>query len=461
MIFEYATSLQSGLGVYITPCLEVVLNIVTDKHSSDLRFSASHAIPALFEAALDACHSHSAQLSPDLMQQLLELILTKLTEAIQGEINSTARECAVEALRDVLELCYHSGVEQPDGTYVNGVCAPSLEMTIAVMTELLQKCQESVRRRAEKEQAILRNEGLDTEDREGYATELEVEEDLLTTLVETMSEFFKIHRQALMPFIDQHVAPHFAPYLSSTQPKALQVISVCLVDDIIEYGGPEACQKYIPHCLPIFLKNTSLKSSAHTSGLRQCSVYGLAQALRMAPEICLTQLNQILPALVGLVTAAAERDEDDEEGDNEGITENAVFGLGFLLTTPLYRTHLPSADLFQILNLWLESLPLTADPVEAKISLSQLCDLLEHAGEQQELCAVVMGLQYEHLPNLLRIFAVVFESEQTVNEEGKPHPHTSQRLKIIFEQWKHSEISGVMERALVELTSEQQQVLLR
>jgi hypothetical protein len=462
MIYEYASSLQGTLGDYITPCLEVVLNLVTDKHSSDLRFSASHAIPALFKAALDA--SCRLQLFPiTQMQSLLEMILMKLMEAITGEINATARECAVEALRDVIEICYESGtVQNSDGIYSNWqICLPSLDMSLTILKELLLKCQESLLRRGEKERAILRNEGLDAEDRDSYAVELEVEEDLITAIIQTISEFFKIHRSELMPFVDQHVAPHFASYLSPTQPQALQVIAVCLLDDILEFGGPEACQKFLPHVLSVFIQN--LKPSTALL-LRQCSCYGLAQALRNdpTPSICEAYLETLVPALIEVATA----DEAQEE-ENEGLTENAVFALGFILLSPTYRSHIPPETLMKILLLWLDSLPLTADFVESKISLRQLCELLE----SPELSAVVLGgSEFRNLPTLLRIFADIFltvsemKNEENANDPKNclVHLETYERIKRIYYQFQQTEeISSCIRGggALGQLTDEQQQIL--
>lgn len=450
MIFEYANSLEGYLGDYILPSLEVMLNMVTDKHSSDLRISASQAIAPLFKAVMDnSVRFH--QIPTDQVPALLDLVLSKLLETIRGEINSSARESSVEALRDVVEACYESGNQQPDGRYSDWVCAPTLESSMAIISELVLKCHESVQRRAEKEQAIVRNEGLDAEDRETYATELESEEDLLSCLVEVISEFFKIHRNNLMPFVDQNVAPHFAPYLAPSHPKTLQVVSVCLLDDIIEYGGDQACQKYLPHSINTFLKN--LKSSHLV--LRQCSAYGLAQGLRRAPIICEGYLNSIIPALLD----AAMTNSDEEE--NEGIIENAIFGLGFVLVTPSYRNIVPPQNLHEILNLWLESLPLTADNVESKISLLQFCELLEDS----ELVHVVLGASLENLPSVIRIIADVFIAYQQAEASGDiknciVHPDTMLRVRNIWEQWKQNQqISSCMESFLRNLTPQQQQVL--
>lgn len=100
-----------------------------------------------------------------------------------------------------------------------------------------------------------------------------------------------------------------------------QVVAICMIDDIIEFGGVEA-HKYIPQTLDTFLANLS---SDHPV-LRQSSAYGIAQAIRFAPELCAGQLSEIVSALMDVVAC----DEAKEE-ENEGTTENALFALGIIL----------------------------------------------------------------------------------------------------------------------------------
>lgn len=77
--------------------------------------------------------------------------------------------------------------------------------------------------RQEKEDEFARNEGLEDEDREAFAEELEEEEDLLINLVDVIGQLVKLHGAALMPLIDASVVPSFAPFLAPDKPAALQV----------------------------------------------------------------------------------------------------------------------------------------------------------------------------------------------------------------------------------------------
>ena len=103
---------------------------------------------------------------------------------------------------------------------------------------------------------------------------------------------------------------------------------MCMLDDVIEFGGSEA-KKYVPHCLPVFLRN--MTSEHHI--LRQSSLYGLAQSLRYAPDDCVPVCAQIVPALVATIHNPLAKEED-----YEGSTENALFALGIICHNPVYRS---------------------------------------------------------------------------------------------------------------------------
>jgi hypothetical protein len=235
-----------------------------------------------------------------------------------------------------------------------------------------------------------------------------------------------------------------------------------MVDDVIEFGG-SAAHKYVPQALQVFLPNIR---SDHAV-LRQCSVYGIAQALRKAPQLCVEHLHSIVPALVQCVGSPAAKDED-----NEGTTENAIFALGIIYNSPMFR---PSGEAAggaaaawggvgtqQVAGIWLQGLPLRADEQEAKAAHSQLCDAVE-TGD-----AFILS----HLSHLLRIFAdILAEAGGSGSGSGSggssggneadlslAHPQTVARVQAIARQMVQGGGSGVGE-CMSALTPSQRQAL--
>lgn len=221
MIFEFAKSLKGHLKSYLVPCIQSLLTMITDKNSADVRSSSCLALSKIFDAFLDATKSQFVTV--DTLSEVLSASLGKLLEALKGEISCTARACGAESLRDILYACYSSGVESSDGTYSGPLCLPDLEISTAIAQELLQLCGDSISRKQVKEQEFASNEGLEVEDREAFAEELEEEEDSLTNLVDAIGQLLKLHGESFMPFFDQVVSPAFAPYLSTSQPESMQV----------------------------------------------------------------------------------------------------------------------------------------------------------------------------------------------------------------------------------------------
>merc|ERR1712000_694093 len=109
--------------------------MVTDRHSSDVRSSASLALSKLFEAALDSCTRGC--LTRDTMQNIMNSCVSTLLGAIKGEVNSVARSCAVESLRDILQACFESGEEMPDGSRFQFVCRPEFDFCCTSVRDML------------------------------------------------------------------------------------------------------------------------------------------------------------------------------------------------------------------------------------------------------------------------------------------------------------------------------------
>jgi hypothetical protein len=99
---------------------------------------------------------------------MLTACIDKLLESLKGEINPTARACAAETLRDVLNACFTSGKEQVDGSRIGLLCQPNEASALTITKALLSRSNECVKRRREKEAGFLKNEGLEADDKDAF-----------------------------------------------------------------------------------------------------------------------------------------------------------------------------------------------------------------------------------------------------------------------------------------------------
>jgi hypothetical protein len=441
------------LKSYITPSLDAVCTLATEKHSSDVRSSAALGISAVFIAAVDA--AKKGFVGVEAISPVMQRCMAKLVETLKGEFKTVARACSAEAMRDILEACYETGTDNPDGTRGAPVCAPDLSQAAYLVTELLNCCGEAIARRQEKVAAFSSNETVEEDDKEALEEELEGEEELLANLVDAMGQLIKIHGEAFMTVIDSTVATAFAPFLSPTQAAPLQIVATCMIDDIIEFGGA-AAGKYIPPSLGLFLNNLSSTDAV----LRQSSSYGIAQIARLHPEHLASQFGAILQALVGLITSSEARNDD-----NEGTTENALFAIGSLLSNSALRAQgaidWGSCQPVHLASLWLKNLPLSADVKEAKLAHRQLCSMIE-GGD-----TAIIGENFSNLTEILRVFGKILascETDSSTMTTGSPesdmaHPETIGRVQHLLKMFTSSIPQPVLQDAYSKVGPNEQRTL--
>jgi hypothetical protein len=451
MLFDFAANLKEHLGGFLQPALQALLPMVTNKHSSDIRSAASLALGKVFEAYVH-CGSKGI-ISPETQTTAMNVSIGKLVEALKGECNQDARAAAAEAMRDALQVLVESAPERPDGSRDGNSlkCKPDLQQAQEISTQLLPLCADALGRRSDKEQSFLSSEVLEEEDKESFMEEIEAEEDFIATIVDAIGQLLKLHGEAFMPYFDQAVAPYFVQFLDGKTPPGLQVISVCLIDDVLEYGGASG-QRYSENCLSQFLQNLQ----ADHAVLRQCSSYGIAQIAKHSPAAIEARMAEVLQSLCALSTAEGAREED-----NEGATENCLFALGNMLAQRKPWNCSPVGRA-QVGSMWLDSLPLRADELEAKMAHAQLCDAVEC------MDADIVGPQLTLLPRVLKVFADILGSavnkkksvgRKDVEESGLATEATMRRMRQLLSQIKGMLPFEAIESALNTLSADSRGVL--
>mmetsp|Transcript_38631 Transcript_38631/g.39326 ORF Transcript_38631/g.39326 Transcript_38631/m.39326 type:complete len:592 (-) Transcript_38631:23-1798(-) len=448
IIYELASNLKGNLNTYLTPLYDSILPMIIDKHSADIRASASLSLSTLSLAYIDAYKLGYKDINE--IENIIKNMISSLLIAIQGEINGTSRLCATESLRDILVNIYESGNENYYGQYINHAIKLNIDIYNNMIQMILLQCQSTLTRRQEKVNLLTQNEGLDEEDRDASSDEITEEDELLSLYADILGQNLKLGGIELMPLFEKEVIPCLSPFLSTNQPDSLQVIAVCIIDDIIEYGG-EYAQKYISQSLITFINNLT---STHLI-LVQSSCYGIAQILLKYPQYTIDNLEGIIRVLVALIQSSSAKQED-----HEGITENAIFSLGLIITTKMLRTSTYLVpQLFELSKLWLSSLPLRIDNSESKITSCLICDVIEQwdtsiIGENTEISS--------GKSNVEALFGVVADiiSSAPVLEDSLPtkyngfknpiaHSNTHQRLEKCCVQLftlSHEIITNVMNK---------------
>ena len=148
---------------------------------------------------------------------------------------------------------------------------------------------------------------------------LEDDDDILNNLIEILGHFFKLHTATYLSIFEQQILSIFITYsnYNNNHPVSLQILSICMLDDAIEYGLGGLCLNnstdkmsiddnagqvllsYLPQLFNIFEHNM-LSSDDNT--LKQCSIYGIAQIIRVvAPSLVIPHLPNIFVACIQMI----------------------------------------------------------------------------------------------------------------------------------------------------------------
>ena len=438
ILYEFADALKGEMCDYLPASLEAITSMITDKHSAEMREVASTTLPKLFIAAMDSVTKGT--LDTGNLNVVLLAALKKLLDSLVGEVNRTSRMCSADSMAKILQSCYDSAAQQVDGSRnaATVMIRPDIATSQMLISELLKCCKESIDRRMAQEEAFQLNQGKEEEDKEAFEEEVEEEDELLHSLGDCIGVLLKLHSDTdtVMSQFDAEVVPFFGPFMSAPTAASsqfcenFQIVSSCLLDDILEFGGVSA-QKYVALSVNQFLGNIN---SSENSVLRQCSVYGLAQIIRIHSEVLMEALSGDITPLMNCLLSVISR-ADAKDVDHEGATENAVFALGVLVTVPAFREVVSSmaagsASLSQLTGMWLQGLPLKLNEPESKAASNMLMNALE-----QTDTVVLGGTEYSNINDILRIISeVLIQAEKLARgalredeEEVMAHADTLQK----------------------------------
>lgn len=253
---------------------------------------------------------------------------------------------------------------------------------------------------------------------------LEEELDVLTNITDIFGQVLKISTsastgpfvqdgQVIRVYLEKFVVPAYLPYLvaANTTPSSVQtslkVMSTCLVDDILEFSLLNSPSPNPLDALPSVRSNFSqivqtllTNCSSEHLLLKQCSSYGVVQLLQH--HSWFIQENPSLISNILAVLMAILQHPEAKSDECEGITENAVYCIGMLVTNYsalLLGSPQTSCQYNGLVAAFLQALPLGADDVEFHGSTALLGQLLERVDNN------VLGENFTNVPLILKTIA--------------------------------------------------------
>ncbi|BDA40930.1 Importin-5 [Coccomyxa sp. Obi] len=410
MLCCYADELKDGFYPYVEQVTGIMLPLLKFYFHEEVRQAAVQSLPDLLRSAFLAAQKGLPGADVNYVRRMVDFIWAPLMEAMAKEPDTEVMSSLLESVEEIIEL-------------LDASILPIDKL--AVMFERLKDLlEDSSKRRAER-QLRRTAEDFDQEEAEALEEENEGEEDLLDQFSSLLSAVLKRHGDAAMPLVDT-LLPSLAPLLNGQRTPEERRVAICVLDDILEFS-PSGAAKYLSYALPHLLEGCKDKDA----NVRQCSVYGLGIMAAMHQEAFRPNVPTALMHILGIITAPDARGED-----NEMATENAVAALGKVLE--FHGSMIEGSAAAQSWDVWINSLPLVEDKVEARHVHAQLVRHIQASD------ARVLG---ENNKNLGKIVAVLAKciGKGSGGKDGLVDSETWRSIVTLLQQMNSSLPAQVMQ----------------
>ena len=241
---------------------------------------------------------------------------------------------------------------------------------------------------------------------------IEGAEDIITSFSDAVGALFKTHKEFCMDIAKKMVDDVLPKYFQSTASNFEKKMGLFILDDMIEFLGQELLANIWPDIIKILIQyvdNTSCE-------IRQAASYGLGEFIKNTKTNYSNYASQILEIIhKGLAVQKGDENEDEYHS----AQDNVVTALGKLI----HHHGEEYPNLKEIINIWLENLPITGD-------------LAESAGQHDLLCEIVMkkpdiifGENNKNVPHIIRILCKVVNTKYSKDE-------VDAKIKTILEEMK-------------------------
>ncbi|KAL1844076.1 hypothetical protein VTJ49DRAFT_4928 [Mycothermus thermophilus] len=343
LLVVYAQVLEQDFAPHADDIMErIALPGLAFFFHDPVRYVSAKLVPQLLSCVKKAYGPQSEQLA-----SLWNKTVDKLLEVL-------AAEPAVDTLAEMYQ-CFYEAVE-----VIGRACLNDTHMArfMEGVNSTLEDYKDRVKQREEERQ------GTTAEDAEDEAEELlmaiEDDQTLLSDMNKAYHCVFKYHGPAFLRHWEQ-LLPTYQGFLKSDDPTQRQW-GLCIMDDVLEYCGPQSSQ-YANYMTQPLLQGCRDPSPA----IRQAAAYGIGVAARHGGDAWTAFLSGAMPFLFEALRVPEPRNED-----NVYATENACAAIAKILHFNPGAVGNPD----QIVEQWIQTLPITNDEEAAPYAYLYLAELI-------------------------------------------------------------------------------------
>lgn len=207
---------------------------------------------------------------------------------------------------------------------------------------------------------------------------------MLSSIVDAIGFLVKFHGANILPLVNDHLVPFAAGLLDDEHFPSVQTAGMCIMEDLIEHGGPAAAPLADP-LVPYLLQGLGSPSPEQ----RQSAAFGSGVVAAVESEQVSRHASDFVQGLLEIVW-----DPEAREGANEVCTDNAVSSL---IKFARFRAREAGVDAESIMSVVRGYLPVTADAIEARVVHAWMVDALGRGDP------LLLGHDASHVPHVLQV----------------------------------------------------------
>jgi hypothetical protein len=342
LITIYAQNLEAGFSRFAADILEkVAFPGLAFFFHDPVRVASAKAVPQLLNS-FKAAHGVA---SPEYLA-MWSKTLEKVLEVLETEP-------AIETLAEMYQ-CFYESVE------VSGKDSLSNDHMATFITSaetVLKDYQERVKLRLE--EADDREEGDELDEELQFA--IEDDQTLLSDMNKAFHTIFKNQGQSFLPHWER-LLNYYDLFVTSNDPTQRQW-ALCILDDVLEFSGP-ASWHYHTHIVQPLIDGMRDDAPAN----RQAACYGAGVAAQKGGDAWSEFAAGSLPILFQVTQRPNARSDDDAFA-----TENACASIAKVLH--FNSGKVPNVP--EVINAWVDTLPVTNDEEAAPYAYSFLTELID------------------------------------------------------------------------------------
>ena len=397
LIVVYAQHLEAAFEPYVNNILDnIALPSLAFFFHDPVRVASAKAIPQLLNSCKKAHGDNSVQL-----QQLWSRTVPKLLEVLPAEPS-------IETLAEMYQ-CFYESVEVMGK---NCLTDDHMREFVQSARTVLEEYRVRVKNRAEESAAAnggtADNADNEWEENEDILLAIEDDQTLLSDMNKAFHTLMKHHSAAFLPHWES-LLPFYDEFVVSSDPTQRQW-ALCIFDDALEFAGQHSWS-YSAHIIQPLVDGIRDDTPAN----RQAAAYGAGVAAQKGGPAWAEFAAAALPILFQATRHASARDDD-----HVYATENACAAIAKIMHFNSAKVQNPQ----EVLDHWVETLPVVNDDEAAPYAYSFLAQLVEKQNP------AVCGNQ----ERAARCFSAVAEALAAETVQGQTAVRVVQAAKMLVQQ---------------------------